>query len=287
MMNLSHWRLLAAVAELHSISRAADRVGISQSGASQAIAQIETALGGKLFVRERREVLLTALGEQVMRHVRDMLANFDAIRALADTAQGLNVGRIRLATFPSVLGAVLPPMLAAFRRRHPGIDVVALEGTDDEVETWLAENTIELGVVLNPEPERQAVMIGRDAWVAVVPSQHRLGRRSSEQGVTLAELADEPFVLATGGCTVHAQSLAGQAGVTLSDIRVTVRDLASAAVLVREGLGVSVIPHSALPVDQRGLRVMPLQPPAYREFGLVCSQAGRDSAAVQALLRQL
>lgn len=287
MMNLSHWRLLAAVAELRNISRAADRVGISQSGASQAIAQIETALGGKLFVRERREVLLTAFGEQVMRHARDMLAHFDAIRALADTAQGLNAGRIRLATFPSVLGAVLPPMLSAFRRRHPGIDVVALEGTDDEVETWLAENTIELGVVLNPAPERQAVIIGRDAWVAVVPSQHRLGRRSSEQGVTLAELADEPFVLATGGCTVHAQSLAGQAGVTLSNIRVTVRDLASAAVLVREGLGVSVIPHSALPADQRGLRVMPLQPPAYREFGLVCSQTGRDSAAVQALLRQL
>jgi DNA-binding transcriptional LysR family regulator len=287
MMNLAHWRLLTAVADLRNISHAAELAGISQSGASQAIAQIETSLGAKLFVRERREVVVTALGEEVVRHAREMLARFDAIRALGDAARGLTAGRIRVATFPSVLAAVLPAMLSAFKRRHPGIDVVALEGSDEEVEAWLAEDTIELGVVLNPAPERQAVVVGRDAWVALVPAQHPLGRRSSEQGVTLAELADEPFVLATGGCNVHAQSLAAQSGVTLSDIRVTVRDLASAAVLVREGLGVAVVPESALPQDVRGLRVMRLSPRLYREFGLVCSRAGRESAAVQAFLREL
>ncbi|WP_174864440.1 LysR family transcriptional regulator [Duganella dendranthematis] len=287
MMNLSHWRLLVAVAELRNISQAAQQVGLSQSGASQAIAQIEASLGAPLFVRERREVLLTALGEQVLQHARGMLVELDAIRALGDAALGLHAGRIRLATFPSVLATVLPGLVSAFRRRHPGIDVVALEGSDAEVEAWLAEDTIELGVVLNPAPQRQAVIIGRDAWVALLPAQHPLGRRSSEQGVSWRELADQPFVLATGGCNVHAHSLATQTGVTLSDIRVTVRDLASAAVLVREGLGVSVVPESALPTDQRGLRVMQLQPHTYREFGLVCSQAGRDSPAVQAFLREL
>jgi DNA-binding transcriptional LysR family regulator len=287
MMNLSHWRLLAAVADLRNISRAAELVGLSQSGASQAIAQIEASLGAPLFVRERRDVSPTALGEQVLQHARVMLSEFDAIRALGDAARGLQAGRIRLATFPSVLATVLPGLVSAFKRRHPGIDVVALEGTDEEVESWLAEDTIELGVVLNPAPQRQAVIIGRDAWVALLPLSHPLGRRSSEQGVAWSELADQPFVLATGGCNVHAQSLATAAGITLADIRVTVRDLASAAVLVREGLGVSVIPESAVPQDQRGLRVMQLQPRAYREFGLVCSQAGRDSPAVQAFLREL
>jgi DNA-binding transcriptional LysR family regulator len=279
--------LLAAVADLRNISRAAEQIGLSQSGASQAIAQMEASLGAQLFVRERRDVSLTALGEQVLQHARAMLSEFDAIRALGDAARGLQAGRIRLATFPSVLATVLPGLVSAFRRRHPGIDVVALEGSDEEVEAWLAANTIELGVVLNPAPQRQAVIIGRDAWVALLPAQHPLGRRSSEQGVMWTELADQPFVLATGGCHVHAQSLAAQAGVTLADVRVTVRDLASAAVLVREGLGVSVVPESALPQDQRGVRVMQLQPRVYREFGLVCSQAGRDSPAVQAFLREL
>jgi DNA-binding transcriptional LysR family regulator len=287
MMNLTHWRLLLAVADLRNISRAAEQVGMTQSGASQAIAQMEAALGAPVFVRARRDIATTAFGEHVMQHARVMLSQLDAIRTLSAGALGLQGGRIRLASFPSVLATVLPPLLNAFKRRHPGIDVVALEGTDEEVEEWLAEDTIELGVVLNPAPERQAVIIGRDAWVAVVPAHHALGRRSSEQGVALAELADEPFVLATGGCPVHAQRLAEQAGLQLSDIRVTVRDLASAAVLVREGLGVAVIPESALPEDRRGLRVMQLQPRVYREFGLVSSQAGRGSLAVQAFLQAL
>jgi len=191
MINLTHWRLLACVADTRSISRAAQRAGITQSGASQAIAQLEASLGGKLFVRERRDVAPTALGEQVLVHARAMLAQWDAIRALGDAAQGLRAGRVRVATFPSVLARVLPAMLSAFRRRHPGIDVVALEGTDEEVEAWLAQDMVELGVVLNPAPERQAIIIGRDAWVAVLPAHHPLGRRSSVQGVTLAELAEQ------------------------------------------------------------------------------------------------
>jgi len=287
MMNLTHWRLLAAVADMRNISHAAEAVGITQSGASQAIAQMEAALGAKLFARERRDVAPTAFGEQVMRHARAMLAELDAIRALSATAQGLHAGRIRLASFPSVLATVLPKMVGAFRRRHPGIELVALEGTDEEVEQWLADDTIELGVVLNPAPGRQAVIIGRDAWVAIVPANHRLGRRASAQGVALSELAAEPFILATGGCSVNGLSLAVQAGLVLTDIRVTVRDLGSAAVLVREGMGVAIVPESALPADRQGLRVMQLQPPAYREFGLVSSQTGRASGAVRAFLAEL
>nr|WP_051077409.1 LysR family transcriptional regulator [Janthinobacterium sp. HH01] len=264
--------------------RSAEQVGITQSGASQAIAQMEASLGAPLLVRDRRAVSVTAFGEQVVTHARAMLAQFDAIRSLSHAAQGLHAGRIRLASFPSLLTTVLPPLLSAFKRSHPGIDVVALEGTDEEVEQWLAADTIELGVLLNPAPQRQAVIIGRDAWVAVLPSHHALGRRSSEQGVALDELAGQPFVLATGGCEVNARSLVVQEGLMLSDIRVTVRDLGSAAVLVREGLGVSIIPESALPEDRRGLRIMQLEPRRYREFGLVSSQAGRASAAVQTFL---
>jgi DNA-binding transcriptional LysR family regulator len=70
-------------------------------------------------------------------------------------------------------------------------------------------------------------------------------------------------------------------------VRVTVRDWASACVLVREGMGVALVPESTLPEEQRGLRVMPLVPTIYREFGLVCSEAGKSSRPVQALLAGL
>ena len=62
MMNLMHWRMLVAVADCGSITGAAERVGMTQSGASQAIAQLEDTLGVALFTRERRQTVPTAVG---------------------------------------------------------------------------------------------------------------------------------------------------------------------------------------------------------------------------------
>lgn len=287
MMNLLHWRLLIAVADASNISRAAEEVGMTQSGASQAIAQLEASLGFAVFTRERRHIGVTALGERVVKEARSMLARLDAIRALADESRGLSGGRIRLASFPSVTSTFLPGLLRDFKRLHPEIEVVVLEGTDQEVEEWLAADTVDLGVVMNPVPGRAEAILGQDAWVAVLPASHRQARYALTRGITLEELADQPFVLATGGCAVNGKSLMEQAGLQLSDVRVTVRDWISACLLVREGMGVALIPESALPDELRGLCVVPVAPSLCREFGLVCSQVGKSSRATQTLLEGL
>lgn len=287
MMNLAHWRLLVAVADEGTISRGADRVGISQSGASQALAQLEASLGFAVFVRERRQVEITALGQRVIEHARSMLGGLQAIRALADDSRGVSGVRIRLASFPSIISGVLPPLLRDFRRRHPGIEVVTVEGTDVEVEHWLASGMVDVGVVMNPAADRDPLALGSDGWMAVLPQAHPLGRRATESGVALSELAGEPFILATGGCAVNGQRLMADAGLQLSDVRVTVRDWVSACVLAREGLGVSLVPESTLPDNLHGLRVLPVQPGIRRMFGLVCSQAGRESRPTQVFMQDL
>ncbi|TDR82703.1 LysR family transcriptional regulator [Paludibacterium purpuratum] len=287
MMNLTHWQLLVAVADLANITRAAERVGMTQSGASQAIAQMEAHLGMPLFRRERRHVAVTELGEHIIAQARDMLGAWEAIRAFADENQGLGHGRIRLASFPSAFSHVLPDLLGPFRRRHPGIELVMLEGSDVEVESWLEDGTAEVGVMLNPPPERSPIMLGRSEWVVLVPNAHPLARRSRQQGVSWAELADEPFIAATGGCRNNALSLSAQAGVFLNQIRVTVHDWASAAVLVKEGLGVAVLPESTVPVDLAGVRMLALQPGIFRSYGLVQAPAAVGAKPVQALFSML
>lgn len=99
MMNLLHWRLLAAVADLGNITRAAERVGMTQSGASQAIAQLEALLGFQVFVRERRNISVTALGDEVTKHARLMLAQLDAIRRLSEESVAYRAGVSALAAF--------------------------------------------------------------------------------------------------------------------------------------------------------------------------------------------
>ncbi len=287
MTNLMHWRLLITVADAGSVSKAAQRYGITQSGASQAISQMEDMLGVKVFVRERRKTTVTAIGEQILERARRMLAEWESISELVDTSRGIHTGSIKLATFPSVFASIIPGFLRSFRELHPGVDVVLLEGTDEEIEEWLAANTIDAGIVMNPSADRGALILGRDAWIAAVPTSHPIARRATASRVALDELIDEPFVLATGGCHLHAQRLAEHAGLALSDVRMTVRDWSSAFALIREGVGVSVVPASTLPENQRGFRVFELERPIYREFGLVCSDAGRNTPAVRALFDQL
>lgn len=116
---------------------------------------------------------------------------------------------------------------------------------------------------------------------------HKLARRSSLSTISLRELVEEPFILATGGCYLNGQSLVEREGLALKDIKITVRDWTTAFALIGEGMGISIVPASILPVDRRGMRVFELSKPIYREFGLVCSQAGQNSPSAQTLLNEI
>lgn len=283
-MNLSHLRSLVAIADSGSFTAAAEAVGITQSGVSQAVAALEENLGVALVVRHRRGADLTAAGERIAAQAREALNALDRIRSEADATRGIAEGKVRLASYPSVFSTLLPALLRRFRTRYPDIQVTALEADDKEVEDWLATGIVDLGVVLNPAPGRAAAMLGRDAWVPVLPRTHPLAQHTA---ISLAALAVEPFVLATGGCEANACTLAKAAGTPLTDIQVEVRDWTSAFALVREGTGVCLVPESTLPEVRRGLWIGKLAEPLYRTFGLIISPAKTPSRAVQTFVEAM
>ena len=100
MHNLLHWRLLVAVADSGKITLAASQCGMTQSGASQAIAQLEDALQTPLLVRLPHSVVLTQSGEQIVMHARAMLAELHKIKNYAQQAKSAHAGKIRLEVFP-------------------------------------------------------------------------------------------------------------------------------------------------------------------------------------------
>ena len=146
---------------------------MTQSGASQAIAQLEDSMGAPLFLRERRRTVPTALGLQAVAEARLMLASLDRLRALARQARGEAGGTLRLASLPIVFSTILPPLLRRFRQAHPGIEVVPLEASDHEIETLLAAGTVDLGVVLNAPPDSGVCPLGEDDWWPWCPPRIR------------------------------------------------------------------------------------------------------------------
>jgi DNA-binding transcriptional LysR family regulator len=269
-MNITQIRSLIAIAETGSFTAAAHRMGITQSAMSQAMAGLEENLAVKLLVRQSGGVCLTAFGERMLDHARRAMTHLNAIQTEAAIEAGQPPMSLRLAAFASVYSTILPRLIARFRGLHPDITLTLLESDDSEIENLLAAGHVDLGVVLNPAPEDNALLLGQDEWMAIFPRSHHLARR---QSVSLADLAGQPFVLATGGCQIHAQSLLADAGLTLSDIRIRVRDWSSAIALVGAGEGIGLVPESALQgqdrmTGQKSLATARLDPGLYRQFGL-------------------
>ncbi|CAH2811173.1 MAG: hypothetical protein PPHEESC_6320 [uncultured Paraburkholderia sp.] len=150
---------------------------------------------GRYLYRSCQRFIRTSASNSCTR----LLVEWESIKQLVDASRGLHVGRIKLATFPTVFTNLLPSFLKSFGQQYPGIDVVSLAGTGEEINAWLADSTVDVGVVMNAGAEREALMLARDAWVVTTPKTHPFARRSSGMGVSLDELAAAAGTVA--GCS--------------------------------------------------------------------------------------
>lgn len=282
-MQLGQLRALVAVVETGGFSAAAGALGRTQSAISHAVASLEEELASTLLHRGRDGVLPTHLGDQIVPHARSALRHIEGIADEARAARSLRQGRLRIGGFPTAC-QLLPGYVAALRRAHPGLDVVLWEGTDDEVHSWLEQGMIDLGVHarLDP-PESDEILLATDRMLALVDPQHPLAGQPS---LTLAEVSEDWMLVSDGGCEPLLAQLHHTAGISFH-IGQRVREMTTLLAMVREGLGITVIPELAL-TDPHGLVAIPLQPDTLRHLVLASSTTPPTAAAraFQELVRQ-
>jgi len=179
--------------ELH-FGRAAERLHISQSPLSQAIAQLERKLGTRLLDRSSRHVQVTEAGNVLVHHARRLLRDADDAVGATRRAGSGETGSLRLAVGPVSRDGVLPGLRHALDERLPGltVDVVELAG-DDVVESVLRGGA-DAGLMLTPplRDDISAVPLRRDSAVAVLLRGHPL---SIQDRVTIEDLASHTLVL--------------------------------------------------------------------------------------------
>lgn len=183
-----------AVAEELNFGRAADRLGMTQPPLSRRIRMLEEVAGATLFKRDRHEVALTAAGQRLFEHAREILSV--AARAAIEVRQvdrGLD-GRLRIGFVSSTTHGVLPRIVAAFAARHPSVELSFTEATTLAQLDLLRRGDIDVGLVRTPAAERvvKTTVILREGLVAALPVAHELAGRST---IALSELSDEDFVM--------------------------------------------------------------------------------------------
>lgn len=286
MMTLTQLQVFRTVAETNSFTRAADRLGITQSGASHAIAALEAELGVRLLKRDREGVTLTEAGALVLSHVDEIVYRLERLRDVAGDLTGLKTGKLRIGSFPSVSARLLPSMIGSFKRRYPGVEVVLFEGSDPEVVDWLRSGTVDVAVVNEgmaglPPEQFEVVPMATDMMVALVSARHPLAGRAA---ITVNDLAAEPFIMSKGGCEPLIHQMFAAASLTPAT-PFRVQEAATILAMVQEGLGVTIVPELVVPDGYPGVQVLRLEPSTLRKLGLVARRKSAASPAVAAFLR--
>jgi DNA-binding transcriptional LysR family regulator len=269
-MTLVQLQVLIAIADSGGFTAAAARLGMSQSAVSHSLTTLEQELGVTLVERGRRGVRLSEVGERVLAHARAMGSLEEHIRQEAAASLGVAAGKLRIGSFPSISARLLPGILRRYTSRYPGVEVVLFEGTDDEVRDWIGQRVVDIGVVTEASSGIAATPLFDDELVAVCAADDPLVRVAP---MTAATLAREPFILSQAGCEPLIRAIFARDGATLTPAY-AVRDVPTILAMVREGLGVTIVPRLNLPVPPQGLAVQSLTPPMFRSlaFGTVADR---------------
>lgn len=284
-MELYQLEYFLEAARQRSFTRAAARLNLAQAALSEQMRKLEAELGTSLFHRARRGTTLTAAGELLRGHAEALLAQAERARRSVADLTALRGGRLVVAVIPSVGACVLPRVLAAFRRRHPGVDLVLLEGTSEAVAQWVESGRAELGVVQLPAPagEFEETLLFAEPFVLLVPRTHALARRRQ---VRLAELASESFVFYKGRARDAAHVACRAAGF---EPRVACEsgELETIRALVGAGLGLALLPSLAARLPEPRSAVVRLQGEPVRRRVALLQRRQQALSSAGAAFREL
>ncbi|MCF7202893.1 LysR family transcriptional regulator [Pseudomonas oligotrophica] len=246
-MDLANLNAFIAVAETGGFSLAAERLHLTQPAVSKRIAALEQQLDVRLFDRLGRETGLTEAGRALLPRAYQILNVLDDTRRALTNLNGEIAGRLSLATSHHIGLHRLPPLLRAFTRRHPGVNL-DIRFLDSEVAyEEVLHGRAELAVItLAPHTSApvRAMPVWDDPLEFVVAPEHPL---ASKADVSLADVAGYPAVFPGGNTFTHhiAQRLFEREGLT-PNIAMSTNYMETIKMMVSIGIAWSVLPRTML-----------------------------------------
>jgi LysR family transcriptional regulator, hydrogen peroxide-inducible genes activator len=205
-MNLRAVHYLVTLADVRHFSKAAERCHVSQPTLSTQIRKLEDELDVQLVERSPRKVMLTEVGAEIVERARAMLADADAIRAIARRSKDPHSGTVRLGIFPTLAPYFLPHVVPEIRRRFPRLTLRLFEEKTEDVINMLRQGRLDAGLLALPiESEQLATrVLFEEPFVLAVPEAHALSTRKT---ITLEDLEEEELLLLEDGHCLREQAL--------------------------------------------------------------------------------
>ncbi|GAB3116025.1 LysR substrate-binding domain-containing protein [Novispirillum itersonii subsp. nipponicum] len=247
---LRQLRYLVTVAETLHFGKAAEKCFVTQSTLSAGIQDLEDLLGVTLIERQsRRKVVITPLGDDIIQRARKLLTDAEALSDAARAGADPLAGDLRLGVIPTIGPYVLPGVMPAARRAYPDLRLFLREEQSARLLSDLDAGRVDAGLLALPYETGDLVVhpLWREDVVALLPQGHPLADQPRLYDRDL--LGVDLLMLEDGHCLRdHALQACGLRGPRENEAfqATSVRTLVQ---MVANGLGVTLLPRSALPVE--------------------------------------
>lgn len=244
-MELRHLQHFVAVAEDRHFTRAAERLMVSQSGLSASIRALERDLRAPLFVRSTRRVTLTEAGRALLVEAERILAQVRAAHEAVAAVQGVVRGTLSLGAEQCVAGVHVAGLLAAFRQRHPGVEIRLRQEGGLALAEDVAAGRLDLAFAYRTRADSdrlRSVPLATEPMTLLCHPERSLAAAGPD--LTLGDLTEEVFVdFHPGWGPRRATDEAFASACVLRTVSLEVNDVHSLLDLVEEGLGVAAVPR--------------------------------------------
>jgi len=244
-LEIRHLRLVAAVADVGSLTRAGDRLHLTQSALSHQLRDIESRLGVALFRRAGKRLVLTPAGDRLLASATDVLERLERAEHEVREIGRDRAGTLRITTECYTCYHWLPPLLLHYRRRFPRGEVrIDVPATHHPVEMLLA-GKIDLGLMSTPVRDRRLVSrrVFDDELVLITSRHHRF---TQQPRVRLSQMREETLFIyppkEESGALQNVLIPAGAMPARVEDVQLT----EAITELVKAGLGVAILARWAV-----------------------------------------
>ncbi len=278
-MDTKRYEVFVKIVEMSSLTKAAEELGLTQSGVSHILSAMEEELGLTLLKRSRTGTRLTAEGEALYPYIKEIVAQEQLLRGERERLRGVTVGVVRLGTFTSVATHWLPGMMKEFQTLYPAVEFRLFNGDYHDVDGWLSDGSIDLGFITLPAAgDWECIPLRDDPLLAVLPKGHPL----SEQTVCRTEdVAREPFISLLESSDHDARRALDAVGLR-PNVRFATKDDYAIVAMVEQGLGVSIMPELLLRGQNRSVEKRPLSPAVSRTLALAIPAGKKTGPAARA-----
>ena len=263
-MDTEKCKVLLRSIDTGSFTKAAEELGYTPSGITHMMNALEEDLGVTLLHRTRSGVSLTSAGQDLIGHIRELVASSDKLEQSVAEELGLSVGHVRFASGASFARYMIPEIVARFKDRYPNITLEIMEAGGGEMREAIEEHRISMGFLTRKEADRNFISLCSDDMLAIVPEGHPLAGRET---MDLDDLAKYPYIGVNMDYDHDVEYIVKEMGFSAKPFLVS-RDEQAIIAMVREGLGVSIVAGLHVEFDSEGIVGIPLSPRYIRDVGI-------------------